>query len=55
MPYIDATLRYEDRLEDANTFGCHCGILSATTAALDKVVSEGLMQREITIPLPVLN
>lgn len=54
VPYIDATLREDYHLEDANTFGCHCGILSATTKALDKVVSDGLQQYEITIPRPIL-
>jgi hypothetical protein len=50
MPYIEKTLRYEERLEDAHTFGCRCGILSATTASLDTIVSEGLQQRELIIP-----
>ena len=50
MPYIETTLRDDDRLEDAHTFGCHCGILSASTAHLDTVVSQGLQQRELIIP-----
>ena len=50
MPYIEKTLRHEDRLENAHTFGCECGILSATTQSLDKIVSEGLQQRELIIP-----
>ena len=50
MPYIEKTLRFEERLEDAHTFGCRCGVLSATTASLDKIVSEGLQQRELIIP-----
>lgn len=51
MPYIETTLRYDDRLEDAHTFGCRCGILTATTGSLDKIVSEGLQQRELIIPI----
>lgn len=50
MPYIEATLRYENRLEDAHVFGCKCGILSATTQSLDEIVSQGLQQRELIIP-----
>lgn len=50
MPYIDTTLRYNVHLEDAHSFGCHCGILSATTMSLDKIVTEGLQQSELIIP-----
>ena len=50
MPYIEATLRYDERLEDAHTFGCQAGILSATTESLDRIVSQGLQQRELIIP-----
>lgn len=54
MPYIEKTLRHEESLEDANVFGCQCGILSATTKTLDKIVSEGLQQQELIIPRPTL-
>lgn len=53
MPYIEQTLRYEGRLEDAHTFGCRCGILSASTKHLDEIVSQGLQQRELIIPRSV--
>jgi len=49
MPYLEERLRAADRLENANCFNCHCGFLSATTKALDEVVSEGLQQRLISI------
>ena len=54
VPYIETTLRYEERLEDAHPFNCKCGILTATTQSLDKIVSEGLQQRELIIPRPAL-
>lgn len=54
IPYIESTLRYEERLEDAHTFNCNCGILTATTQSLDKIVAEGLQQRELIIPRPAL-
>jgi hypothetical protein len=54
VPYIENTLRYEERLEDAHVFNCKCGILTATTQSLDKIVSEGLQQRELIIPRPVM-
>ena len=50
MPYIELTLRDEERLENAHTFGCQCGILTATTQSLDKIVAEGLQQLELIIP-----
>jgi hypothetical protein len=50
VPYINTTLRQDEILEDAHTFNCHCGILSATTHSLDKIVTEGLQQRELIIP-----
>lgn len=50
MPYIEKTLRYDERLEDAHTFGCNCGILSASTNHIDEVVSQGLKRRELIIP-----
>ena len=50
MPYIEQTLRSEERLEDAHAFNCHCGILSASTKSLDEIVSQGFQQRELIIP-----
>ena len=50
IPYIESTLRFEDRLEDAHVFGCRCGVLTATTQSLDKIVTEGLQQQELIIP-----
>ena len=54
IPYIEETLRYEERLENAHTFNCNCGILSATTQSLDKIISEGLQQHELIIPRTAL-
>lgn len=53
MPYLDETLRRDDRLEDAHAFGCHCGILSATTKSLDEIVEAGLKDYKIRIPRPM--
>ena len=52
MPYIEKSLRHDDLLEDAHTFGCRCGILSANTGQLDTIVSGGLQQLELVIPVP---
>lgn len=52
IPYVEKTLRENERLENAHTFNCECGVLSVSTKALDEVVSEGLKRREIIIPRP---
>lgn len=52
MPYIEKQLRNNQELEDAHTFGCHCGVLSATTKSLDEIVTRGLQRYEIEIPRP---
>jgi hypothetical protein len=52
VPYIEARLRSDERLEDAHAFQCRCGILSALTRHLDEVVSQGLADRTITILPP---
>ncbi|SIO37044.1 hypothetical protein SAMN05444166_4161 [Singulisphaera sp. GP187] len=53
VPHIEKTLRQRELLEDAHAFGCHCGILSASTKHLDEVVSQGLQQYELIIPRPM--
>ena len=50
MPYIEKALRDCNRLEDAHVFNCHCGYLSATTAKLDEIVVQGLIEGKIHIP-----
>jgi hypothetical protein len=52
LPHMEYMLRHEEKLEDAHVFNCKCGILSATTTALDEIVKEGLQQRFISIPRP---
>lgn len=53
VPYIERELRDSRYLEDAHVFGgCKCGILSANTANLDKIVSDGLAQYSLVIPKP---
>lgn len=53
VPYLEAELRAQERLEDAHVFNCKCGILTATTKKLDEIVSLGLEQRELVIPRPM--
>ena len=52
IPYLEKTLREEDRLEEAHCFNCACGVLSATTSSLELVVSDGLKSGAIVIPAP---
>jgi hypothetical protein len=52
LPYLETELRARDRLEEAHVFNCVCGILSATTKSLDEIVSEGLVNNDISIPRP---
>jgi hypothetical protein len=42
MPYIEKELRRRGLLEDAWTYRCQCGVLSATTSQIDEIVSEGI-------------
>lgn len=55
IPYIEKKLRKANRLEHADCFNCQCGILSATTKSLDEVVSKGLTQQDILIPIPAIS
>ncbi len=48
-PFLERKLREICRLEDAHCYGCHCGILSATTSLLDELVVDGLTSGEIAI------
>jgi hypothetical protein len=50
MPYIEAELRGINRLEDAHCYGCHCGLLTATTQKLDEIVVQGLSEGRVIIP-----
>ena len=50
MPYIERELRAHERLEEAQTFGCNCGVLTATTQKLDEIIAEGLESGELLIP-----
>ena len=53
MPYIERRLREDSLLEDAHVFGgLKCGILSATSEQLDRIVSEGLADYDLIIPRP---
>ena len=49
-PKIEEALRKTDRLENAFTFNCNCGILSATTDSLDEIVSVGIEGEILDIP-----
>jgi hypothetical protein len=49
MPYLDRELRACQKLEDAHVFNCKCGLLTATTSALDKIVIDGLAKGKIHI------
>lgn len=53
MPHIEAKLREEELLEEAHSFGCNCGILSAMTKDLDEIVSLGLKQGHLRISAAV--
>jgi hypothetical protein len=50
MPYVETELRRHSRLEDAHCYGCHCGLLTASTEKLDEIVVEGLKEYQIAIP-----
>ncbi len=50
VPYIAQEMRAREILEEAHCFRCNCGYMSATTADLDAIVSEGLKSGAITIP-----
>jgi uncharacterized protein Usg len=50
IPFIEKQLRTRDLLEDAHVFGCRCGVLSATTAQVDDIVSQGIKDGWLTIP-----
>src|SRR3954454_14504010 len=50
MPYVEGQLRTQDLLEEALVFNVTCGVLSATTTHLDKIVTDGLKSGEIRIP-----
>ena len=50
IPYIEKTLRDEERLEDAYVFNCACGVLTASTKSLDEIISDGLKSGAILIP-----
>lgn len=52
VPYIEERLRADELLSEAHAFNCQCGTLSALTKHLDEIVSEGLQQKEILIPIP---
>lgn len=49
MPYIEKQLRDNYLLENASTFGCQCGILTASTKSLDDIVSTGLANHNILV------
>jgi hypothetical protein len=49
VPYLEAQLRTDERLEHAHGFRCQCGVLSALTRHLDEVVSQGLAQGKIVL------
>jgi hypothetical protein len=49
MPHVERELRTCNRLEDAHVFNCKCGLLTATTDTLDKIVIDGLASGEIQI------
>jgi hypothetical protein len=52
VPYLETKLRAKSLLEEAWCFRCNAGWLSATSAQLDQIVSEGLQTGEIAIPEP---
>lgn len=54
MPYLEKALREEDLLEEAHVFNCSCGVLSASTRHLDDIVSRGLRDGHIGIPVGAL-
>ena len=49
MPFIEEALRADGLLEEAHSFNCTCGVLSATTKHLDQIVSRGLYDGQIHI------
>jgi hypothetical protein len=54
MPHIEKQLRDESLLEDAHSFNCQCGVLTAQTRHLDDIVTQGIRRRHLTIPTPPL-
>ena len=51
IPYLAEQLQQEGLLEEAHVYNCNCGILSATTNHLDEIVSRGLRDGSIVIPV----
>lgn len=51
IPYIAEQLQEDGLLEEANIFNCNCGVLSASTKHLDEIVSRGLREGKISIPV----
>jgi hypothetical protein len=49
MPYITEKLKARDLLEDAEAFNVSCGVLNATTADLDDIVSGGIKAGELRL------
>jgi hypothetical protein len=50
MPWLTNQLLDQGLLVEADCHRCRCGVLQATTADLDAVVSRGLQEGHITIP-----
>ena len=50
VPYISKQMRAKEILEEAHCFNCNSGFMSANTADLDNIVTEGLRFGEIHIP-----
>ena len=49
LPYIEAKLREQDLLEDAQVFNAACGLLTASTDALDAIVSDGIKNGSLRV------
>lgn len=50
LRHIESRLRTDENLQEAHCFNCDCAILSANSATLDAIISEGLRSRDIAIP-----
>lgn len=50
VPYLRRRLAEKGLLREAHAYRCECATLDATTADLDVIVTEGLRDREISIP-----
>jgi hypothetical protein len=50
LPHVETRLRCDGHLDDAHAFNCQCAHLSATSATLDTIVSDGLKNGDLVIP-----